>query len=99
MKKIIIATAIKSKKRDTKKLMIAAIVAVAFSPMANASLVDRINEARSYPNKTVETVSHKMLHVQQEKIDMKMHKAKYKNHSDSSSLDNKEQRRAQRPER
>ena len=39
-----------------KKIIIATAITAIFSTVANASLVDRINEARSYPNKTVETV-------------------------------------------
>ena len=50
-----------------KKIIIATAITAIFSTVANASLVDRINEARSYPNKTVETVDQKMPHVQQKK--------------------------------
>lgn len=40
-----------------KKIIIAAAAATLFSTMAtaNSGLADRINEARTYPNKTVET--------------------------------------------
>jgi len=40
-----------------KKIIIAAVAATLFSTMAtaNSGLADRINEARTYPNKTVET--------------------------------------------
>jgi hypothetical protein len=82
-----------------KKIIIATAITALFSMTANADsgLADRFNEARSYPNKTVETVSHKMLHMQQKKIHMKMHKAEYKNHSNSSGSNDTEQLRAQDP--
>ena len=40
-----------------KKIIIAAAAATLFSTMAtaNSGLADRINEARTYPNKTVDT--------------------------------------------
>jgi hypothetical protein len=80
-----------------KKIIIATAITAIFSTMANASLADRFNEARSYPNKTVETVSPKMLHMQQKKIHMKMDKAEYKNHSNSSGTNHAEQLRALEP--
>ena len=80
-----------------KKIIIATAITALFSMTANADsgLADRFNEARSYPNKTVETVSHKMLHMQQNKLHMKMHKAEYKNHSNSSDSNHAEKLRAQ----
>mgnify|MGYP000135328331 CR=1 FL=1 len=69
-----------------KKIIIATAVTALFSMTANANsgVADRFNEARSYPNKTIETVSPKMLYMQHKKIHMKMDKAEYKNHSNSS---------------
>lgn len=51
-----------------KKIIIAAAITALFSTMAtaNSGLADRINEARSYPNKTVSTNSTQM-HCMQEK--------------------------------
>ncbi|OHY73665.1 hypothetical protein [Marinobacter sp. AC-23] len=45
-----------------KKVIIATAITALFSTMAtaNSGLADRINEARSYPNKTVSTKSAKM---------------------------------------
>jgi len=45
------------KENIMKKIIIAAVAATLFSTMAtaNSGLADRINEARTYPNKTVET--------------------------------------------
>jgi len=45
-----------------KKIIIAAAAATLFSTMAtaNSGLADRINEARSYPNKTVDTKTEMM---------------------------------------
>ncbi len=42
-----------------KKVIIAATLTAVFSTMANAhsGLADRINEERSYPNKTIEKAS------------------------------------------
>jgi hypothetical protein len=82
-----------------KKIIIATAMTALFSMTANADsgLADRINEARSYPNKTVETVSPKMLHMQHEKIHMKMDKAEYKSHSNSSGTNHAEQLRALEP--
>lgn len=44
-----------------KKIIIAAAIAGFFSTMANAGegMADRVNEARSYPNKVVIKISHK----------------------------------------
>ncbi|EAZ99686.1 hypothetical protein [Marinobacter sp. ELB17] len=80
-----------------KKIIIATAITALFSMTANANsgLADRINEARSYPNKTVETVSPKMLHLQHKRIHMKMDKAEYKNHSNSSGSNHAGQMRAQ----
>ncbi len=71
-----------------KKIIIATAITVLFSMAANANsgLADRINEARSYPNKTADNVldvrtlsnHHKQMH-------MKMSKAELKDHKDSSS--------------
>jgi hypothetical protein len=45
-----------------KKIIIAAAAATLFSTMAtaNSGLADRINEARTYPNKTVDTKTRMM---------------------------------------
>ncbi|MCK0104837.1 hypothetical protein [Marinobacter sp. S0848L] len=45
-----------------KKIIIAAAAATLFSTMAtaNSGLADRINEVRSYPNKTVDTKTETM---------------------------------------
>ncbi|WP_420389493.1 hypothetical protein [Marinobacter sp.] len=45
-----------------KKVIIAAAISALFSTMAtaNSGLADRINEARTYPNKTVSTERTKM---------------------------------------
>jgi len=80
-----------------KKIIIATAITALFSMTANANsgLADRFNEARTYPNKTIETVSPKMLHMQHKKIHMKMDKAEYKNHSNSSGSNHAGQMRAQ----
>lgn len=51
-----------------RKVVIATAITALFSTMAtaNSGLADRINEARSYPNKTVSTKSAQM-HCMQEK--------------------------------
>jgi len=76
-----------------KKIIIATAITALFSMTANANsgLADRFNEARTYPNKTIETVSPKMLHMQHKKMHMKMDKAEYKNHSNSSGSNHAEQ--------
>ncbi|MBL3827331.1 MULTISPECIES: hypothetical protein [Marinobacter] len=55
-----------------KKIIIAAAAATLFSTMAtaNSGLADRINEARTYPNKTVETKTEMMTCMK----DMQAHK-------------------------
>jgi hypothetical protein len=70
-----------------KKLIIAAAVTALFSTMAsaNSGLADRINEARSYPNKTIENSDVRTLSVHHKKTHMKMSKAELKNHHDSSN--------------
>ena len=69
-----------------KKIIIAAAVTGVFSTMANANsgLADRINEERSYPNKTVETVSARMLDAQHKQVQMNMNKAGLEHHQESS---------------
>jgi len=52
---------------------------------ANSGLADRINEARSYPNKTVEKVDTRVLNIHHKKMHMKMSKAELREHQDSSS--------------
>jgi len=50
-----------------KKIIIATAITALFSTMAtaNSGLADRINEARSYPNKTVSTKSTQMRCIQE----------------------------------
>jgi hypothetical protein len=69
-----------------KKIIIATAMTALFSTMvsANSGLADRINEARSYPNKTADNVrdartlssKHKRLHIE-------MTASELKNHQDS----------------
>ncbi|MDP4547157.1 hypothetical protein [Marinobacter sp. MDS2] len=58
-----------------KKIIIAAAAATLFSTMAtaNSGLADRINEARTYPNKTVDTKTRMMtcMKYMQSQKDMK----------------------------
>ncbi|MGB1835505.1 hypothetical protein [Marinobacter adhaerens] len=58
-----------------KKIIIAAAAATLFSTMAtaNSGLADRINEARTYPNKTVDTKNRMMtcMKYMQSQKDMK----------------------------
>lgn len=67
-----------------KKLIIAAAITSLFSTMtyANSGLADRINEARSYPNKSAENVvdartlssQHKRIHEKMSKSELRDHK-------------------------
>ncbi|WP_339779950.1 hypothetical protein [uncultured Marinobacter sp.] len=67
-----------------KKIIIVAAMTVLFSTMANAnsSLADRINEARSYPDKSAENVvdartlsrQHKRIHMEMSKAELRGHK-------------------------
>lgn len=61
-----------------KKIIIAAAAATLFSTMAtaNSGLADRINEARSYPDKTVSTKSTQMHCMQEEQVHRDMSKSK-----------------------
>jgi len=66
-----------------KKIIIAAAVTTLFSTMAyaNSGLADRINEARSYPNKTVENkVDTRTLSSQHKRIHMEMSKDELRDH-------------------
>lgn len=66
-----------------KKVIIAATITSLFSTMAyaNSGLADRINEARSYPNKTAESVMdartmsnyHKQMHMKMSKAELRDH--------------------------
>lgn len=57
-----------------KKLVIAAALTTLFSTAVNANygLADRINEARSFPNKEVKTPNAKTLCIQHKKLHEKM---------------------------
>ncbi|MBQ0831853.1 hypothetical protein [Marinobacter sp.] len=70
-----------------KKFIIAAAVTTLFSTMAyaNSGLADRINEARSYPNKTVEHLDSKTLSDHHKQLHMKMSKSELKNHQKSAN--------------
>jgi len=69
-----------------KKSIIAAAITVLFSTMANANsgLADRINEAQTYPNKTVEKVDTKALNTHHKQMRMKMSKTELRDHQDPS---------------
>jgi len=70
-----------------KKFIIAAAITTLFSTMAyaNSGLADRINEARSYPNKTAENVvDARTLKSQHKQRHMKMSKAELQNHQEPS---------------
>ena len=66
-----------------KKFIIAAAITSLFSTMAyaNSGLADRINEARSYPNKTAENIvdartlssQHKRIHMELSKTELRDH--------------------------
>ncbi len=70
-----------------KKIIIATAITALFSTMAtaNSGLADRINEARSYPNKTVEKVDTRVLNIHHKQMHMEMSKAELREHQDSSS--------------
>jgi hypothetical protein len=59
------------------KLLIAVTIATLFSATAsaNSGLADRISDARSYPNKTVNVDSSKNLVMKHKKLHLKMDKA------------------------
>ena len=59
-----------------KKIIIAAAAATLFSTMAtaNSGLADRINEARTYPNKTASTESTQMHGMKNKQSDRHMGK-------------------------
>lgn len=61
-----------------KKVIIAAAITTLFSTMAtaNSGLADRINEARSYPDKTVSEKSTEMHCMQDKKAHRDMRKYK-----------------------
>lgn len=66
-----------------KKFIIAAAITSLFSTMAsaNSGLADRINEARSYPNKTAENVvDARTLSNQHKQIHMKLSKTELRDH-------------------
>ncbi|MDN6318927.1 MAG: hypothetical protein L0J77_04125 [Marinobacter sp.] len=70
-----------------KKFIIAAAITTLFSTMAyaNSGLADRINEARSYPNKAIEkTVDSSKSNMQHKQIHMKMSKSEIKRHEHMS---------------
>jgi len=52
---------------------------------ANSVLADRMNEARSYPNKTVEKVDTRALNIHHKQIHMKMSKSERWIPQDSSN--------------
>lgn len=60
-----------------KKVIIAAAITTLFSTMAtaNSGLADRINEARSYPSKTVSTKSTQMHYMQEKQTHRDMSKS------------------------
>ncbi len=70
-----------------KKIIIATAITALFSTMAtaNSGLADRINEALSYPNKTVEKVDTRVLNINHKQMHMEMSKAELREHQDSSS--------------
>lgn len=71
-----------------KKIIIAAAITALFSTMANANsgLADRINEARSYPNKTADNIlDAKTLSNHHKQMHIKMSKVELRNHQDPSS--------------
>jgi hypothetical protein len=51
---------------------------------ANSGLVDRIDEAQTYPNKTVEKVDTKALNTHHKQMRMKMSKTELRDHQDPS---------------
>jgi len=66
-----------------KNIIIAAAITALFSTMANANsgLADRVNEERSYPNKTADNViDARMLSNQHKQMHMKMSTSELKNH-------------------
>lgn len=65
-----------------KKFIIAAAITTLFSTMAyaNSGLADRINEVRSYPNKTVEHLDSKNLNDHHKQMHMKMSKSELRDH-------------------
>jgi hypothetical protein len=69
-----------------KNIIIATAITALFSMTANANsgLADRINEARSYPNKTVEKVDTRTLDSQHGQIHIKMKKAKLRDQKSSN---------------
>jgi len=69
-----------------KKIIIAAAITALFSTMANANsgLADRINEARSYPNKTVEKIDRRAYNIHHKQMHMKMSKSELRDHQNSS---------------
>lgn len=69
-----------------KKFIIAAAITTLFSTMAyaNSGLADRINESRSYPNKTVEHLDSKNLNAHHKQMHMEMSKSELKDHKNSS---------------
>ncbi len=70
-----------------KRIILAAAITALFSTMANADsgLADRINEARSYPNKIVESSDMRTLTTQHQQIDIKESKVELRDHQESSS--------------
>ena len=69
-----------------KKIIIAAAITALFSTMANANsgLADRINESRSYPNKTAENVLYtRTLSNHHKQMHMEMSKAELRDHQDA----------------
>ncbi len=71
-----------------KKIIIATAITALFSAMANANsgLADRVNEARSYPNKTADNaLDARTLSNYHKQIHMKMNKAELRDHQDSPS--------------
>jgi hypothetical protein len=69
-----------------KKFIIASAITASFSTMENASfgLADRINEARIYPNKTVEKVDTRALNTHHKQMHLKMSNTELRDHLDSS---------------
>ncbi|WP_417545586.1 hypothetical protein [Marinobacter sp.] len=70
-----------------KKFIIAAAITSLFSTMAyaNSGLADRINEARSYPNKTAERVNSETLSTHHKQMHMKMSKSELMDHQNSKN--------------
>jgi hypothetical protein len=70
------------------KLFIVFATTALFSVTANANsgLADRISDARSYPNKTVDINNSKELQMLHKKIHARMEQAELSNHNEASEV-------------